>query len=596
MDEEQLFAALVKAGRMEEAHQVRQAIDSRQPETRTPQAVQSGIRFLRGATSMLPNLATNLMNVGGSEEDKQAVTDYRARQEAMYDRLSPDAGKGWETAGEVTSAILSGGSSGLLKGAMGTAERLGTLATEGGMFGGMAPAETGAEMAQNVGIGTVAGGAIPAAASGIAGAARPIARTLFPVGEAGALADKFARARGLPIRGEDVIESGVVRGSGRYLDALDVTNRRRHDLETYKTALTDEFGSGKDMDQLMSELGESYTRTYKGLQSKKQQLYKNAYESTGRLGDVDAGAFRQKLAAEYEEQVSDLGADSPGAKELEKWLGYGDGNVKTWHNRLKEVSRSLRKAGRSTDPNTVDANVLGKIQRGLNESIEQHAGQNNEWRVAQDFYKKSIVPYKEDAFGKLIRKGQTEKAAIESVNPSVTRQTNDRADRYWSSLDAEGKDTYREALMGKMLDQGSSVEIPFSSARASSYLDATEKRLAQKYIGKDERAALDGWKNLLRVSQFAGESAARSRTGSSIVQSALPMIGIGATGYMASPAAAAVIALAPAVPALVARSKAARTLLAKISTMKPEHPDYESTVRQLLKTAQASGVSAGATD
>jgi hypothetical protein len=600
----ELYYDLVQAGRFDEAARVKASLEDSPPGPKVPAGAQAAIRFFKGATSLIPDLATNLISLGG-EEGKQAVEQYRREQEEMYNRLAPDAGKGWETAGAVTSGVLAGGSSGLLKGGMSTAERLGTLAAEGGMFGGMAPAESGEEMAQNVGVGTVAGAAIPGATQlavrgvqGIPGAARRV----LPISEAGEKAEKFVQARPpgakeVPLRGEDVLQSGIVRGSGRYLDALDLTNTRVHDLKKYRDALKYDFpDADKDVDQLMKELGEGYTRTYKGLQNKKRELYKNAYASTAPMGDVDTTRFRQELLDQYDRQVQDFGPDSPGAKEIEKWFDYGEGNVETWHNRVKSVSKQLRTAERATDPDTVQAGVFSDIKRSLERTIDDFTGDNQEWQTAQRYNQENIVPYREDAFGKLIRKGQTEKAAAEAVDPAKSRQTAERADRYWKSLDPEGQEKYRETLLAKMLDQGSDAEIPFSSARASSYLDATEARLAEKYIGADERAALDGWQNLLRVSQFAGESAARSRTGASFLQSMLGPATMAGVGTVAGgPAGAAILGLAPAVPALIARSSKARNLLAKLKNMDPQHPDYNSVVAQFLQTAQAAGVSTGAT-
>jgi hypothetical protein len=600
-EEQQLYIELVEAGRDDLADQLMAAAGTPEQQSRVPTPVQAGLRLWRGATSAIPNLATNLAALG-SEESRGQVQEYRQRQDEMYDRLAPDVGEGWETAGEIGGAVLAGGAPGLLRGAATTGQRLGTLAAEGGLFGAMAEAESGEELTQNVAVGAGLGAAIPGAVQTAVRGYRGIPgffERVLPTSQAGEAAEAFTRRNpDIPLRGEDVLQSGIVRSSGRYLDAIDPTNTRVHDLKRYREALKDEFGSEKDIDTLMGELGESYTRTYRGLQSKKRELYKNAYKSTAPLGDVDTRQFRLELLEQYERQVQDFGADSPGAKEIEKWFDYGEGNVETWHNRVKGVSKQLRTAERATDPDTVQAGVFADIKRSLEKSINDFTGDNREWQTAQKFYSENIVPYRQDAFGKLIRKGQTEKAALEAVDPAKSRQTAERADRYWRSLDDEGKVKYRETLLQKMLDQGSDAEIPFSSARAASYLDATEARLADKYIGADERAALDGWQNLLRVSQFSGESAARSRTGASFLQSVLGPFSLGATGGLVAGSipVGVIVGMLPAIPALVARNAKARNLLAKLKNMDQNHPDFNSTVAELLQTAQAAGVATGATE
>ncbi len=588
-EDKQLYIRLVNAGKLEQADQL---VTSYKPQaepeiaSRVPYGAQAGIRMVRGAADIFGNLAENLMMIGGEEE---AVKDYRARQDEMYNRLAPDAGEGWETGGAVLGSLGAGGA---LKGTTGALERLATMGLEGGMFGATAEAETPREMGVNVGIGTGTGVAIPGTGMALSRGVKGIpavSRRLTPVSKAGEKAEAFVRTRRfqgqvIPLRGEDVVQSGIARGSGRYLDAIDPTNTRAHDLKKSRVALQAEFGSEKDIDTLMKELGESYTRTYKALQTKKKALYRNAYKSTGELGDVNSDRFRAELLEQYQKQVNDFGAESPGAKEIEKWFDYGEGSVETWHNRMKDVSRRMRSAQRSADPNTVSSNVLGEIKDSLVGSINRHTGDNKEWQTAQAFYAKNIVPYRQDAFNKLVRKGDTEAAALQAVDPSKTRQTADRADRYWSSLDTEGRAKYKETLLAKMLDQGSDAEIPFSSAKASSYLDATDARLADKYIGKAERAALDGWQNLLRVSQFSGESAARSRTGASLLQSLAGPAALATGGAFAGGVPGAVIlGLAPAAPAIILRSAKVRGMLAKLGKMEPQHPDYDSLVKDTVQ-------------
>jgi len=69
------------------------------------------------------------------------------------------------------------------------------------------------------------------------------------------------------------------------------------------------------------------------------------------------------------------------------------------------------------------------------------------------------------------------------------------------------------------------------------------------------------------------------------------------TGASAGTAAAigATAALAPAIPALILRSKKVRQILAKLSTMGTKHPDYDTVAADATAAITAAMAAQGAT-
>jgi hypothetical protein len=223
----------------------------------------------------------------------------------------------------------------------------------------------------------------------------------------------------------------------------------------------------------------------------------------------------------------------------------------------------------------VDTKVLGDIQRSLDSAIDEFGGQSNAYRTANQFFKQNVVPYREEAFLKNIKKGKIEKVVNDALSGAPTAQTQERFKQAWGALDAKGKRAYRQQLLQQIMDAAKNPETGFSPDKAATMMDRLQNRLGPDVLGPEVSQAMEGWNNLFRQSGFAAEQVARSRTGSSFQQIAAPAIALATAGTVP----AAFVALAPA---LMVRSRRFRQLLSKLAEMSPQHPDYQTVTQEVM--------------
>ncbi len=538
---------------------------------------------LQGAADLPHNLVRLLTNLGTDEEAKERMGELHREREQHIEETTGDRSDLWRLGGSVlASGGLAGAPAATGRTMLGrAAERIGNAAAEGGLFGAMSPdldVRTGAGAGAGI-AGAVEGlGAAGRGIKGLPGVGGRALSKLLPMSEDARKADAFAKEKGVPIAGEDLVQNQIVRSTGRLVDAADPTNFRNRQLasyaETFKKDIVDPF---TEFDDPISEMGASFQRQYDAVKERKNQLYDAAFKELNPLGPMPATGFRDSLVDMKARYSQLLGENTPEVREINKWLEYGDANVEDWVTRRKKLGRDIRKTQRATDTDTVDLEVMNQIRDELDASIDQFAGQNSTYRKANEFYRQNVVPYKEDAFKRLLQKGDLEKMTKDALSEAPTARTEKRFQQVWSSLDESGRQAYRQQLLQSIMDRASNPETGFSPNAAATGMDRLKNRLGENVLGPELTKAMDGWNNLFRQSGFSAETVARSRTGSSVPQMTGPFLAAGAGAI--NPAL-----LAPLLPGLLVRSRKVRNVLAKLADMEPKHPDYNRVVQDFMET------------
>lgn len=538
---------------------------------------------IQGAQDLPVNLVRSLMKADGDPEKIERVEEFAKRREEGIEQVSGDESEWWRIGGSVLGGGVVGAPAATGRTMLSRAgERVANATLEGGMFGAMSPdldVKQGATAGAGISSAIEGAGGAVRGGRGLPGAAGRTLSRLLPMSDDAIRADRFAAEKGVPVAGEDLVQNQIVRSTGRLVDAADPSNFRNRQLADYEEAFRREIVDPfSDFDDPISEMGESFKRKYEAVNKRKEDMYTAAFKELNQLGPMPATGFRDQLVDLKSEYKRVLGEGTPEVRELDKWLGYGDATVEDWATRRKKLGRDIRKAQRSADPDSVDLNVMTQIRAALDGAIDEFAGQNSTYRQANEFYRTNVVPYKQDAFKKLIQKGDLEKMTADALSEAPTARTEKRFREVWSSLDDTGRQAYRQQLLQSIMDKAKNPETGFSPNAAATAIDRLQNRLGKDVLGPELTKALEGWNNLFRQSGFAAESVARSRTGSSVPQMTGPAVALGAGAI--SPAL-----LTPMLPALLVRSRRIRQMLAKLSEMPPKHPDFNTVVQDFMAEA-----------
>lgn len=547
--------------------------------------------FLQGGQDLPQNLIRFLSQFD-DEETKNRANELAQRREEGIKEISGGESDLWRLGGSLTAGGLAG-APGAVGGKMLTRamERIGNAVGEGGLFGAMSPdlnAKEGAAVGGGVasvleGLGKV--GKVPGAVG------RTVARVL-PMTDEARRADQFAKSRGVPVAGEDLVTNNLVRSTGRVLDAADPTNFRARQLESYEDAFRREIVDPyADFDDPIAEMGESLGRQYKAVKDTSKDMYEAAYKQLNQYGDLPLPEFQYGLKELKSQYTKLLGEGSAEVREIDKWMGYQDATFEEWAKRRQKLGRDIRKLQRGSDTDHVDLELMTGIRSALDKNLDYIGKENGLYRRANSFYVENVVPYKEDAYRKLVKKGEYEKAINDALSKAPSAQTMKRFNQVWGSLDEQGKSAYRQQMLQSIMDVAQNPETRFSPNAAATQIDRLKNRLGDDVLPPDLVKALDGWNNLFRQSGFSAEALARSRTGASLTQVTTPFAM--AAGVMAAPGLTAT-AVAPFMPALLVRSRKIRNMLAKLSEMNPKHPDYSTVTEDVMReiTSEANKLQA----
>lgn len=262
------------------------------------------------------------------------------------------------------------------------------------------------------------------------------------------------------------------------------------------------------------------------------------------------------------------------------------GMQKTRSDLNDELSR-LYKSG-----DTKGARILKGVKDAINQDMQDFATKSGDtdlaskWNRADQYYQKEYVPLK----------NSTLKAARESNEPDqiyskfIQAGKGDRAQNFYNSLDPDGQAAVRSQIVRDAFEKASERDGVFSPAKFAQSLEKVKDASGVFFKGQD-KFELDGFTNLMRHIQRAGQVAENPPTGQRLILTMLAGEGAGTIGRIAGHGPeAGVAALATGGTALASAraltklfsSKAGKALLLAASDTKVGSTAMENLIEKNL--------------
>ena len=206
-----------------------------------------------------------------------------------------------------------------------------------------------------------------------------------------------------------------------------------------------------------------------------------------------------------------------------------------------EITR-LYKAG-----DAKGARILKGVKDAVNKDMEAFATKSGDtdlaskWQAADDFYRKEYVPLKDQ-----VVKNARETSEADQIFKKIVAAGPDRAQKFYNALDTNGQAAVRSQMIQNAMDAATAHGV-FSPAKFAQSLEKIKDQTGVFFNGND-KFELDGFANLMRHIQRAGQINENPTNGQRLVQTLIAGEGIGATGtaMMGHPAALAAPALSMA--------------------------------------------------
>ena len=335
----------------------------------------------------------------------------------------------------------------------------------------------------------------------------------------------------------------------------------------------------------------------KGLQAKLAGLKRGAGNLYGRVdkllagsGPVDDAAFKQVIAARIaKERQLGSAADEATIATLERYLNAPAGDFA--HMRAIRSALGDDIAGYYTGKGAGSvgkrgATALQEAKDAIDASMAAHAKKTggaayDAWRKADQFYRTNIVPFKEAGFKDLAKTAEPEKV----WRYLLANNTGSRAVRMYNGLDRAGRSAVKYGLVREAMENATSPKGTFSPAKFAKYFEDHDQAVATFFKGK-ERQDIDGFVNLMRHVERAGQYAENPPTGNRLI----PYL-VGGAAVMEPTAAAGIAGSGLAVQGLF-QTQVGRGMLIAASKMKPGSPELERLIVTITRYV-ASGALAG---
>jgi hypothetical protein len=159
----------------------------------------------------------------------------------------------------------------------------------------------------------------------------------------------------------------------------------------------------------------------------------------------------------------------------------------------------------------------------------------------------------------------------------------------FNGLDRKGRQAVKYGLLKEAREAATGPKGDFSPARFSKYLEDHEEAVGTFFKG-DERRDIDGFKNLMRHIERAGQYAENPPTGNRLV----PFLLGGAT--VLEPSAAATVAGTGLAVRGSFQTEAGRSFLMAAAGMKPGSPEMARLIETMTRYAGAASVAAQSND
>lgn len=356
--------------------------------------------------------------------------------------------------------------------------------------------------------------------------------------------------------------------------------------------------AGKLVEQYATKSGDDVpVLIQKGLQAKLAGLKRgagNLYARVDQLlagaGPVDDTAVKQVIAARIaKERQLGTAADEATIATLERYLNAPAGDFA--HMRAIRSALGDDIAGYYTGKGAGSigkrgVTALQETKDALDAAMAAHAKKTggpayDAWRRADQFYRTNIVPFKEAGFKDLAKTAEPEKV----WRYLLANNTGSRAVRMYNGLDRTGRNAVKYGLLREAMENATGPKGTFSPARFAKYVEDHDQAVATFFKGA-ERQDIDGFVNLMRHVERAGQFAENPPTGNRVI----PYL-IGGVAALEPSAGASVAGGTLAVKSLF-QTQAGRGMLIAASKMKPGSPELERLIGTITRYV-ASGALAG---
>lgn len=331
-------------------------------------------------------------------------------------------------------------------------------------------------------------------------------------------------------------------GAGREKQAAAVTRAAGRELHKFRPQIPP--GSTAVDEEVPVLVQEGLRRRLSSFKSTADTLYKRAARLLDPAGNFNTPRFNNELNKAINDEKALGGiANKDLMQKLLAMKGATTGDFS--HNRKIRTRLgsmiSEYYTGKNTTIGADGAQYLQRMRDGLEQDMADFAKQMgtknpnafDAWKKADEFYKKRIVPFKEPGFKDLVNTAEPERAwkylITEGGIPSRMR-------RMYNSLDDAGRSAVR---YGMVKDAYEHARVPakagapemISPAKFAKYLEDHEEVMKHFFRGND-RAEIDGFRNLMRHVERAGQYMENPPTGNRLSVLFLlrgPWIAAGAT-------------------------------------------------------------------
>ena len=367
-------------------------------------------------------------------------------------------------------------------------------------------------------------------------------------------------------------------GSGRATQAQAAKLAAGELVESYATA----------SDDIPVLIQQGLSRRLKGFRKAADALYKRTDAALAPSGPVDATSFRQAIAARIaKEQKLGSAADKGTIATLQKYLDAPDGDFAHWRQLRSSLGSDISDyySGKAAiGSKGVDG--LQEAKTVLDDAMAAHAKKVGgdgyaAWRKADGFYRTNVAPFKEAGFKDLVKTAEPEKA----WRYLLANNTESRAARMLNGLDRKGRQAVKYGLLKEAREAATDPKGNFSPAKFSKYLEDHEEAVGTFFKGA-ERRDIDGFKNLMRHIERAGQYAENPPTGNRLV----PFLLGGAT--VLEPSAAATVAGTGLAVRGAFQTEAGRSFLMAAAGIKPGSPEMARLIETMTRYAGSAAVAA----
>lgn len=374
-------------------------------------------------------------------------------------------------------------------------------------------------------------------------------------------------------------------GSGRGVQAEAAKAAAGELVEQYATK------SGDDVPVLIQK---GLQAKLAGLKRGAGNLYARVDKALAGSGPVDDAAFKQVIATRIaKERQLGSAADEATIATLERYLNAPAGDFA--HMRAIRSALGDDIAGYYTGKGAGSvgkrgATALQEAKDALDAAMEAHAKKTggaayDAWRKADQFYRTNIVPFKEAGFKDLAKTAEPEKV----WRYLLANNTGSRAVRMYNGLDRAGRSAVKYGLVREAMENATGPKGTFSPARFAKYIEDHDQAVATFFKGA-ERQDIDGFVNLMRHIERAGQFAENPPTGNRLI----PYL-VGGAAVM-EPTAAASIAVGGLGVRYLFQTQPGRGMLIAASKMKPGSPELERLIGTITRYVTSGAVSAQAND